>query len=59
VFLDPGSARLKPLVRDDGVLFFAEVQVLENRNIIIGQALRSHSVRNGSQDEGWELLNSL
>jgi hypothetical protein len=41
VFLDPGSARLKPLVRDDGVLFFAEVQALENRNIIIGRALRS------------------
>jgi hypothetical protein len=36
VFLDPGSARLKPLVRDDGGLFFAEVQALENRTIIIG-----------------------
>jgi hypothetical protein len=40
VFLDPGSARLKPLVRDDGVLFLAEVQALENRTVIVGQALR-------------------
>jgi hypothetical protein len=29
VFLDPGSARLKPLVRDDGVLFLLKFKPLK------------------------------
>jgi hypothetical protein len=47
--MDPGS----PLrcVRDDGV-FFADVQVLKNWDIVIGQSLRSQSVRSGVSKDG-------
>jgi hypothetical protein len=44
--MDPGSAPLTRLVRDDGA-FFLDVQAFENNGIIIGQPLRSHSPGNG------------
>jgi hypothetical protein len=41
--MDPGSAPLARLVRDDGALVL-DVQASENRGIVIGQALKMRAV---------------